>query len=98
MYSPLRFSVTANHKSPVTIHGPLAFTNVEGSNNAAIMVLIVLAPQWNDDARPATSNENTETKDTVVGVICLVIFAVLSGVTHSRSPTGFERSTDCYGA
>ena len=43
------------------------------SNNAAFMNLIVLSPQWKDDARPATSNENTGTKDTVVGVICLVI-------------------------
>jgi hypothetical protein len=62
------------------------------------MGLIVLSPQWKDDARTATSNENTEIKDTVVGVICLVIVADLSGFTHSRSPTGFERPTDCYGA
>jgi len=38
------------------------------------------------------------TRATVVSIFCLVIFATLPGFTHSRSPTGFERRADCYGA
>jgi len=68
-------------------------------NKGAFMDLIVLPPQWNDDVRPATSNGHTEIENTVVGIICLIIiFVILSGFTHSRSPTGFERRTDCYAA
>jgi len=63
------------------------------------MHLIVLSPQWKGDARPATSNGKPETRNAVVGFICLLLFfSALSGFAHSRSPTGFERRTDCYGA
>jgi hypothetical protein len=68
------------------------------SNNAALVDLIVISPQWKGDARQAASNEYTDSKDTVARVICLVICADLSGFTHTRSPAGFERGTDRHGA
>jgi hypothetical protein len=70
------------------------------SNNAALVDFIVLSPQWKVGARLAASDAYTGSKDTVAGVICLVIFirADLSGFTRSRSPTGFERGAHRCGA
>jgi len=90
--------ITVSLRSPRAVAANIAARIATASNNAALVDLIVISPPWKGDARLAASNENTDSKDTVARVICLVICADPSGFTHSRSPTGFERGTDRYGA